>query len=248
MFNFAELNQSGRPAIIAHRGASRIRRENTLEAFETAIAMDADAIEFDVRRTADGVLIVHHDSRLNPLDYTIADYSYADLKDKALEIGYHLPKLEEVLRQCAGRIALDIELKRPGYETETTLLVKRYYTPDNAVFKSFSPRVITRLKKAAPEFRSGLLIRPLRVGSIMQKLRKCGADFVSPHWKLVKPAFIRSMEAAAVPVLVWTVDDNTTALRLANLKVAAIITNQPDRIALTLRESNSTTHADRRRP
>lgn len=248
MFNFAELNQSGRPAIIAHRGASRVRRENTLEAFEAAIAIGADAIEFDVRRTSDGVLIVHHNSRLSPLNHAIAEYNYAALKDKALEIGYHLPRLEEVLRQCVGRISLDIELKRQGYEIETTALVKRYYNSDNAVFKSFSSSVVARLKASAPEFRSGLLIRPLRVGSIMQKLRKCGADFVSPHRKLVRPAFVRSMEAAAMPVLVWTVDDVAVALRLANLKVAAIITNQPDRIAQALRESSSAPHAQRRQP
>lgn len=205
--------------------------------------MSADAIEFDVRRTGDGVLIVHHDSRLSPLDYAIAEYNYVDLKNKAEEIGYHLPRLEEVLRLCAGRIALDIELKRPGYETETSLLVKRYYDPENAIFKSFSSSVVTRLKITAPEFQSGLLIRPLRVRSIMQKLRKCGADFVSPHRKLVKPSLISSMAAAAVPVLVWTVDDVASAIRLANLKVAAIITNRPDRIAQALKDCDSTASA-----
>lgn len=245
MFNFAALNRSGRTAIIAHRGASRVRRENTLEAFEEAIAMGADAIEFDVRRTGDGVLIVHHDPRLSPMNNSIAEYSYAHLKEKAIRIGFHLPKLEEVLLQCAGRISVDIELKRPGYETEVISLVKRYYNPDNAIFKSFSSSVVARLVIAAPEFRSGLLIRPLRVGKVLAKLRKCGAYFVSPHRKLVKPAFVKSMEAAAIPVLVWTVDEVAMAARLSDMNVAALITNEPDKIASALAERTSTTNAER---
>ena len=50
--------------VIAHRGASRLAPENTIEAFELAVAVGADGIELDVRRTADGVLVVHHDARL----------------------------------------------------------------------------------------------------------------------------------------------------------------------------------------
>ena len=51
-----------RPVVIAHRGASHYYHENTMEAFEAAVDMSAEMIEFDVRRTFDGVLVVHHDS------------------------------------------------------------------------------------------------------------------------------------------------------------------------------------------
>ncbi len=52
------------PAVIAHRGASKAFAENTVAAFRGALAMGADMVELDVRRTADGRLAVHHDARL----------------------------------------------------------------------------------------------------------------------------------------------------------------------------------------
>ena len=51
--------------VIAHRGVSRLTQENTIEAFELAVGVGADAVELDVRRAADGVLVVHHDARVN---------------------------------------------------------------------------------------------------------------------------------------------------------------------------------------
>ena len=51
--------------VLAHRGASRAERENTLRAFERACALGADGVELDVRRTSDDVLVVHHDPRVD---------------------------------------------------------------------------------------------------------------------------------------------------------------------------------------
>src|SRR6478736_4409350 len=52
---------SSPPLVLAHRGARRVAPENTLDAFALAIAMGADGVELDVRRTADGALVLHHD-------------------------------------------------------------------------------------------------------------------------------------------------------------------------------------------
>ena len=56
--------------MIAHRGASRAERENTIAAFARAAAMGADAVELDVRRSRDGVLVVHHDPHVAEIDNT----------------------------------------------------------------------------------------------------------------------------------------------------------------------------------
>src|SRR3982751_167704 len=99
----AQAYSGGVTLIVAHRGASAIAPENSLEAFEAAIAVGADMVEFDVRSTADGVLVVVHD----PLPLV----RYADLDPMP-------PRLEEVVATCAGRIALDVELKEAGMERE----------------------------------------------------------------------------------------------------------------------------------
>ena len=58
---FTRTTPSARTAIVAHRGGWGAAAENTLAAFENAINLGVDMIEFDVRRTGDGRLVVHHD-------------------------------------------------------------------------------------------------------------------------------------------------------------------------------------------
>ncbi len=101
--------------IIAHRGASRAARENTVEAFALAVAMGADGIELDVRRSRDGHLVVHHDARIDG-GAAIIDLDRSDLPD-------HIPDLHEALVACAGatgeiEITVNIEIKNDANEPD----------------------------------------------------------------------------------------------------------------------------------
>src|SRR5680860_1343372 len=102
------LGNQPRPVIIAHRGASHYHHENTMEAFEAAVDMSAEMIEFDVRRTFEGVLVVHHDFDFAGRE--IKTMSITQIKEAAQTAGYSIPTLLEVLRFCADKIAVDIEL------------------------------------------------------------------------------------------------------------------------------------------
>jgi glycerophosphoryl diester phosphodiesterase len=101
--------------IVAHRGAhageSAKLRENTLPAFEKAVTSHAWAIEVDIRWTADGVPVVHHDSdckRVHHFTNRIHETKFSNLRKGAPEI----PTLEEVVKTFKGRAHLMIELKR----------------------------------------------------------------------------------------------------------------------------------------
>ena len=107
--------------IMAHRGASAYERENTLRAFERAIELGADVVEFDVRKTADHVLIVHHDEKIR--GRIIRELPYADVGRLAGRGGFHVPMLEEVLILARGRIGLNAELKEQGYEADVAALM-----------------------------------------------------------------------------------------------------------------------------
>ena len=101
------------PLVIAHRGASREAPENTPAAFEAAIAVGADAVELDVRRTADGELVVHHNASRRGIPVSMLTYP------ALVRLSRHEPPLfDTVLDLCAGRIALDVEVKEAGYEAE----------------------------------------------------------------------------------------------------------------------------------
>ena len=101
--------------IIAHRGASRAARENTVEAFALAVAMGADGIELDVRRTRDGHLVVHHDARIES-GAAVVDLDRRDLPE-------HIPDLHAALVACVGAtgefdITVNIEIKNDATEPD----------------------------------------------------------------------------------------------------------------------------------
>jgi glycerophosphoryl diester phosphodiesterase len=223
------------PRIIAHRGASwKNGRGNTLEAFQLAIDIKADMVEFDVRKTSDNVLIVYHDSTLD--GKKISDLTYNRINDLAKKENYSVPKLEEVLKLCKGKIALDIELKESGYERHVINQVKEMFGYGEFSIKSFKDKVSYNVKSIDPRIRTGLLLGKehakcdTRINEFfpMRRIRRCKADFVSPHYLLATPGFVRRMKARNIPVYVWTVNDPHEMKKLSRLKVEAIITDRPE--------------------
>ena len=114
------------PLVIAHRGAPWELPENTLPAFERAIELGADYVEFDVHATETGELVVTHDRASNSL-----------LQSR------EVPRLEEVLDLCSGRIGVMVELKTP-YRYRRHDVVRRTVAllPDDAFVLSFESRAL----------------------------------------------------------------------------------------------------------
>ena len=236
--------------MIAHRGASRQAPENTPAAFEAAIAIGADAVELDVRRTADGVLVVHHNASRRGVPLAMLTYSGLVRLSR-----YEPPRLETVLDLCAGRIALDIEIKEPGYEAEVMDAASRRFPPDRLLYTSFEESVITAIKGLDPASRCGLLLGPGRLRTRTQRYEalpfdlaeRCGADLLAVHQWLAPPrgrsrrvpgaGLLAEAQLRGVPMLVWTVD-GPQRLRayLADGRVAGIITDLPGLAVETRRE------------
>jgi len=238
----AILSPTGRPLIIAHRGASKVEHENTIEAFETALDMGADGIEFDVRRTKDGVYVAHHDESIS--GETLSEMTYAEADGAASRAGIHLPTLDEVLDKFGRRALLDIELKEQGYEGDIVPSIQSRTDAANIVITSFNDETISRAKPVWPEVRTGLVLGVDSPASVktriselfpQKRLRRCGADFVAPHFRLMKFGFVRRMQKAGYQIWVWTVDDTHLARSFADQGVAVIITNRPGEIRAALK-------------
>jgi len=232
------------PVIIAHRGASRVKRENTLEAFETAVEMGADGIEFDVRRTKDGIFVVHHDASLKGEAVPLSQMAYSEIDKAAIRAGFHLPRLDEVLDIFGRRAVLNIELKEQGYEGDVIPFIRERTDSARIFITSFIDETIRQTKSAWPEVRTGLILGVdppasigVRISELLPKdrLSRCGADFAAPHFRLLRFGLMRRMQKAGYPVWVWTVDDPRLARSLADRGAAAIITNWPGEIRAALR-------------
>src|SRR4051794_22683097 len=144
--------------VIGHRGASHDFVENTLDAFAGALAQGADWVELDVRRTSDGVLVVHHDAVLAD-GHPIADRAHADLPGS-------VPTLAEAFA-VMGTLGVNVEIKNspgePGHDPSGDLA--RQTVTEIAVFggglevlvSSFDLDTLDAVRLAAPELPTGYL-------------------------------------------------------------------------------------------
>ncbi|MBV8446274.1 MAG: glycerophosphodiester phosphodiesterase [Candidatus Dormibacteraeota bacterium] len=223
------------PLVIAHRGASSTHPENTLAAFEAAIVAGADCVELDVRRTADGRLVVHHPAQRRGVP--LARLSYPELVRRSR---HRPPLLEEVAELCAGRIALDVEIKEPGSELDAAEVVLQRFPPAALLFTSFHEPVITSLSSRFSDLRCGLLAGPARARlhsrrpvKLDEAARRSGAVFLALHQRVLG----RLPASPGWPVAVWTVNSPARLARyLSDPRVFAIITDVP-RLALQMRQT-----------
>jgi glycerophosphoryl diester phosphodiesterase len=226
--------------IVAHRGASRHAHENTIEAFERAVALGADMVELDVRKTGDGVLVIFHDPAF-PGAATrgaLSRLTYRELQKRASARKFRVPTFEETLSKLSGRTMLDIELKEPGYTGEVVALVKDRFDPAGCVFTAFDPRIVVEVKNADPTLATGLILA--NAGSLSWS-DQTHADVLAPEKKLFyqqRGYFVKAKKAGR-KIAVWTVDGAPLLSGLiCDPIVDAIITNRPDR-ALALRKKLS---------
>ena len=231
------------PLIIAHRGASYYFHENTTESFEAAIDMRAEMIEFDVRRTADGVLVVHHDFEFAGVE--IQTMSKTQLEEAEESAGYSIPTLVEVLELCRGKVPLDIELKEPGYEEQVLETVLDILEPDNFIVTSFFDGVLGKIKELDSSVRTGLLIGNNPRWQLIARLfpgtraRRAGADVLIVSQKLLKYGFLSTTKKLGLPVWVYTLNNRKELWKyIADGRVRGIFSDRPD-VALFLRDLNT---------
>src|SRR5262249_60898701 len=114
--------------IFGHRGAPGYPRfgENTAVSFRKALECSATGLEFDVRRCADGQLVVIHDDTIDRTTTgrgQVAKLTYEQLRHFDAGFGEPIPLLWNVLQQFGGKCLLDIELKNSGISESVKKLV-----------------------------------------------------------------------------------------------------------------------------
>lgn len=232
-----------KPVIIAHRGASALaRHENSLEAFQIAIDLGSDYVEFDIRKTKDNKLIVFHDAAYN--GRLISSLSYDEFCNIASKDHLKPPLLSEVLKLCQGHIKLDIEIKESGYEEDILREVLKYFSYEDFIIKSFFDNCLQTFKDIDSKVSVGLLVgsrsksifKLLRSFYPGKRLKRLDADFVSPSKRLIAGTFLFRMSQLHIDTYVWTVNDAPTMKKLFQKGVGGIITDRPD-IAIDVRNT-----------
>lgn len=240
--------QEERPTeIMAHRGASHVAPENTLAAIRQAIADQADWVEIDVQETADGKVVVVHDSDFmklanNPLK--IWNAPLAALEE--IDIGTwfapefseeRVPTLKEVLELCRDQIGVIIELKYYGHdqrlEPRVIEVVESLEMSDQIMVMSLKPDRVAIVKELRPEWKCGVLMS-VSLGDI----KNFQADFLAVNAGFVGRQFINRAHRAGKEVFVWTVNDALSMSAMMNKGVDGILTDRPE-LALQVRRSRA---------
>jgi len=222
--------------IVAHRGASGYLTENTLPAFEMAIQLGVDAIEFDVRRTKDGHLVIVHDPnllRLTGHDIEVKTSTYKELKT----VFPPLVTFSELLHALPlDKIRLTIELKGDDVAWDTFIMLKAAVDQgltsfDRVIAISFNEKELMSYRLAAnyhgvAGVMTGRIIHPtegLHVG-----FQDTG-QVVGVYYQLITAEVIDMFHQAGKQVYAWTVNDGKDMKALQSLGVDGIITDFPDR-------------------
>ncbi len=243
------MERTGRaPLVIAHRGASAYRPENTLSAYALAVEQASDMIEIDLHRTKDGEIVVAHDAELERLGAAgeIAERTLAEIR--ALDAGYGtdyretVPTLDEVLDAYGETIPFNLEIKwggagdYPGIEEAALDALARRELLSITLFSSFRDSILERLRAASPEARLAVLFDPRHPERMFERAAALGAEAINPHFALVDADLMGRARDAGLAVYVYTVDDEDAMRRLIGLGVDGLFTNRPDRMRAVLAE------------
>jgi glycerophosphoryl diester phosphodiesterase len=224
--------------VIAHRGASGHAPENTMPAYELAVAQRADMIEIDLHRTRDGAIVITHDEHLSGLGGRgeIADATLAEVRALDAGGGERVPVLAEVLDRFAARIPFNLELKQgsratyPGLPEEALREVEARDLLEATLFSSFSDEVLADLRRMSRCARIGCLVSPREPARWLERARAVDACAVNLWSGLATAEAVEAAHAAGLSVNVYTVDRIEEMRALIARGVDGIFTNLPDRL------------------
>lgn len=235
--NFISKSVAVQTRITAHRGSSSGAPENTMAALEKAVEEMADRAEIDVQETADGVIVLCHDTslkRVAGVNKKVSDLTLEQIKK--LDVGSwfsseyqgeQIPTLEEIMEYAKGKIDLNIEIKNLGNSSglpeKVIELVEKYEMQEQCVITSTNRFYLKRVKAVNPEIRTGYIISAAYGNFYSDEF----IDLISIRSSFVTERMIESAHEAGKAVHAWTVNGKVEMERLKQLGVDDMITDRP---------------------
>ena len=246
-----QIKTDDKVEVIAHRGAAGARPENTLAAVKKAIEDGADWVEIDVQETADGEVVVMHDSdfmKVSGNGLRIWDATMDDLAGIDIGSWYdpayaseRVPTLKEVLDTARGRANVLVELKYYGHdidlEARTIAIIEAADMVDQIAIMSLKYPAVQKTLALRPDWRVGVL-----AATSIGDLTGLDGDFIAVNAVQASPRLVNATHSAGKQIYVWTVNDPLQMSSMMSLGVDGIITDEPAlaREVLAMRATMST--------
>ena len=240
---------------IGHRGAGGLEPQNTWRAFKRAMDLGVDGVELDVRKTADGQLVVVHDEGLAESTNgqgLVHERTLAELLRLDAGQGERILTLDEALDALAGKALIVVDLKIRDVEDGVVQAVAAHGVQDDVLVCSLLPASLLRVRALAPailtaisypEDRGGASNKPYlaaavsgvlavmratlpwRIGGMMDEAQ---ADATMLYYKLITPSVVEAVHRRGGLIGAWTVDTPDSIARMRAAGVDSITSNRPD--------------------
>lgn len=248
-----------RPLVFAHRGGGGLFPENTLEAFKYSAQMGVDVLELDVHSTADGALVVMHDSKIDRTTNgsgRVSELTLAELKN--LDAGYHftpdggktfpfrgkgirVPTLQEIFDSFPDQ-TFNVEPKQaePSVTKPLCEMIRARKMTEKVIVGSFRQTAIDEFRAQCTEVATAATPSEVRDFLALYKVG-LGESYSPPmqvlqiperlgSLQIVSKDFIETARKLNLKVHVWTINETDDMQRLIEMKVDGIMTDYPDRL------------------
>ena len=236
--------------IVGHRGGAAGYPENTLAAFEKAVELGADGVEFDVQLTKDEKVVVIHDELIDRTmtgSGLVKDYTLKELRQMSAGKFFSsdfkaekIPTLEEVLETVKDLEVINIELKNylpyPGLEEKVLQLVDKFEIRDKTIISSFNHYSLGKVKKMQPAIKTGALLMAKIINPADYAFKR-GFDALHIHFLTADQEIINKSHFMGMQVNVYTVNFPESVVELLEKEVDMIMTDNLE-MALDLRDKN----------
>lgn len=232
-----------RPILIAHRGAPQVAPEDTLASYEKAIQLGSEVMENDIRRTADGELVLLHDETVHRTTNGTGFLRNMTLQEvKKLDAGSwfgpsfkgeRIPTLREALRQLKGRpVIMLAEPKEDGLEAQIIQIIKEEGVESQVLIQSFNDQHLRHSRDIEPAYGRGLLeSQTPPLSAALDKAMKQQQYYTAlqsmsaPSFGSMYPELAAYGGSRGLTFWTWTVNDLNKMKQLISLGVHGIITD-----------------------
>jgi len=250
---------------IAHRGGSRLRPENTMPAFEHAVALGVDALECDVHLSRDGEVVVIHDPTLDrttnahgevagwrAYDLAALDAAHQFDPDQHFPFrgrGIGVPRLDDILRRFPEMpVVVEIKGDRAELAGRVLDIIRDHRADERVIVGGFSLAVLSEVRRLNP-----VLLTSASSAEVQAALRR-SYFFLTPKRtgyrlfqapvrlrgkSILTRQFVRAARRAGIPVQAWIVDEIDEMRRLVDWGVTGLISDRPDRAVTVARQATS---------
>lgn len=222
--------------IVGHRGVPMQEPENTLASFKRAIDMGVDWIEFDLRETKDGALVVIHDDTVDRTTNghgKVSDMTFEEIERLDAGNGQKIPSLQQVIDLARNRVKMDMEIKQRGIEDDVVSAIEKNNVVGQCMVSSFMLDSLEKVKKLNLDIVTAAIMdkMPENVEACIDHLlHDVRADAVMISVKIATPPFVAELRRNAFKIGIWNADTPDQIEIYSAMRPHFLCSNYPDRL------------------